>query len=373
MANLLNHYFQSVFRTCMHEAVNLEELDTPIHKINIVTEGIINLIKKLQYGKAPGPDGITKSQLTPDVNTTADILASIFQYSVDIGSLPSQWKLANIAPIFKSGDKSLPSNYRPVSLTSIPCKILEHIVLHEMNEVLDSILVYNQHGFRKGLSCATQLVTTIHAIAKSVDSRQCIQTALLDFSKAFDKVSHNQLLGKLSQNNIPPNIVKWIASFLSDRAQRVLLDGDQSAVLPVKSGVPQGSVLGPSLFLLYINDLVEVIKFCEIKLFADDILIYAELKDIQSVSNFQADLNALQRWADDWTMKFNVSKCAMMFFGNLPLTGVAPYRLKNGVLQVVDQSKYLGVTIHESLKWDRHIEQTVAKASRILGLIKRTL
>ena len=281
-----------------------------------------------------------------------------------------------MVPVFKAGEKTNPSNYRPISLTCIACKMLEHIILRELNKHLYGKISSDQHGFREGLSSTTQLVGLLHEIMKEVDKGRYIQAAFLDFSKAFDRVSHSLLLQKLKGHfAIPMGLLKWIESFLTGRRQRVLLNGAMSEELPVTSGVPQGSVLGPTLFLMYINDITDAIT-CHVKLFADDLLIFDYLDNALSVSNFQRNLDNLEEWAKKWKMKFNVSKCNAMVFGKMPNA----YEKSNFNLllageniTVVEKVKYLGVTIRNSLKWDTHVYNITTKAYKILGLIKHTL
>ena len=193
---------------------------------------------------------------------------------------------------FQSREKTNPSNYRPVSLTCISCKLLEHIILREFNKQLDGEISSNQHGFRKGLSCTTQLVGLLHEISREVDKGKCIQAAFLDFSKAFDRVSHGLLLQKLENNfDISLEFLKQIKSFLTGR-KKVLLNG-MSEKKPVTSGMPQLPVVGPKLFLTYINDVVDSVS-CNPKLFADDLLIFQVLKNNNSIANFQRILDRLE-------------------------------------------------------------------------------
>lgn len=287
--------------------------------------------------------------------------------------MPEKWKIAHVVPIFKKGEKSRPSNYRPVSLTSIPCKVMEHIVLHELNKFLDDFIIKNQHGFRKSHSCTTQLVSTLHTILQQVDTGKCVQAVALDFSKAFDKVCHSLLIKKLHSYKIPLIIINWIKSFLNNRHQRVIVDGILSDSLSVLSGVPQGSVLGPSLFLVYINDLCDSIS-SSIKLFADDTLMFSVLENSSSILSFQNDLYKLEAWSHKWKMEFNPTKCNVIIFGKPPIDpGEIKYELCNTTISIEDHIKYLGVLITNNLKWEKHINCIITKASKILGYIKTTL
>ena len=207
------------------------------------------------------------------------IFAHLFQQSIDKGEIPKEWSLANICPLFKKGDRALACNYRPVSLTCVPCKLLEHIVCSNIMAHLDEhkLLSEKQHAFRKWHSCETQLITVIDDWAKILDNQGQIDTFILDFEKAFDTPPHELLKSKLFSYGIGGKTVKWIDAFLCFRQQRVVVNGVKSDWAPVVSGVPQGTVLGPLLFSLHINDIMSDIE-SEIRLFADDCVCYREIK-----------------------------------------------------------------------------------------------
>jgi len=200
--------------------------------------------------------------------------------SLSTGILPRDWKSANVAPVFKKGNNNLAENYRyrPISLTCVCCKILEHIVCHSIRAHLDNCAILSafQHGFRSGFSCDSQLLSTVHDLMSIFDRKKQVDVAVLDFSKAFDVVPHRRLLGKLRHCGIDELTLAWIDSFLSGRSQRVIVDGVCSGWSPVLSGVPQGTVLGPLLFLIYINDLHDCVT-SRVQLFADDCLIYRKI------------------------------------------------------------------------------------------------
>ena len=206
------------------------------------------------------------------------VFAYLFQQSFDTGEIPKEWSLANICPLFKKSDRSLVGNYRPVSLTCVPCKLLEHIVCSNIIAHLDEykLLSDRQHAFKKGHSCETQLTTVINW-SKILDNRGQVDTFILDFEKAFDTPPHELLKSKLFSYGIGDKTLKWIKSFLCFRQQRVVVNGVKPDWVPVLSDVPQGTVLGPLLFSLYINDISSDIE-SEIRLFADDCVCYREIK-----------------------------------------------------------------------------------------------
>ena len=229
-----------------------------------------------------------------------------------------------------------------------------------------------QHGFREKCSCETQLLQLVDDLAQSLIRGQQTDLILLDFSKAFDKVCHNKLLFKLQDHGVNNLTVSWIKSFLVGRSQKVVLDGVTSSEVPVTSGVPQGSVLGPLLFLLYINDLPDTVT-SQVRLFADDTAIYLAVNSKQDCHTLQQDLDLLAQWENLWEMDFNPSKCFVLNISRSPDKLNFPYRLHGQVLSVVNHSKYLGVTISDDLSWNKHIEQITSSASKTLGFIRRNV
>jgi hypothetical protein len=276
----------------------------------IHTAGVEKLLKNLKPNKAPGPDDIPPRILKDTAEIIAPILAIIFQKSIHTGALPTDWKNANISPIFKKGDRTKASNYRPVSLTSVCSKVLEHIIHSQTMNFLDKHKLLNtyQHGFRQRHSCETQLIQTLQDLTFSLDKRIQTDAIILDFSKAFDTVPHNRLILKLTQTGVNQQIITWISAFLKGRKQRVVVGGDHSEWVGVDSGVPQGTVLGPLLFLIYINDLPDQLQ-STVHLFADDCIIYTNIKSPHDAQKLQNDLIKLTAWERRWQMSFNANKC----------------------------------------------------------------
>ena len=374
ISEILNTQFKSVFtKKTSSKIPELPGVTFPSIKDLKITEfGVFKLLDKIDVSKASGPDCIPGRILQNLARELAPVLHFIFEQSLNTGDLPAEWTLANVAPIFKKGSKLQAVNYRPVSLTCISCKLFEHIVCkHILGHLEDhEILTDLQHGFRSGRSCETQLITTFHDIASAYNKKGSqIDIAVLDFSKAFDTVPHDGLLSKLKHYGIDDKIWLWISNFLK---QRVVVDGIQTDLVTVDSGVPQGTVLGPILFLLHINDLPSVIS-SKVRLFADDCLVYREIKNRQDQIALQKDLNLLENWGSKWGMRFNAAKCNIMRMSRKQ-TPISPqYELSGQVLEEVKDAKYLGVTVSDDLEWTKHINAITTKANSKLSFLRRNL
>ena len=257
--------------------------------------------------KACGPDQICGRVLKETADIISPFLKVLFQSSLDFGVIPVDWRSANIMPLFKQGNQQEPSNYRPISLTSIVSKLFEQIINSNIMKHLEAnnILSEQQYGFRHSHSCDTLLITLLHDLSHCYDAGIQIDLIFTDFAKAFDTVPHQRLLYKLEWYGIKRNIKNWIFSFLNNRTQRIVLDGVSSPECSVLSGVPQGTVLGPTLFSIYINDLPETILYSSVKLFADDCILYKAIRTPDDVKKLQVDLSTFQDWQQKWLMKLN--------------------------------------------------------------------
>ena len=376
-ANILNNQFESVFTK--EDTSSIPDKGPSPHpempNIEVNWKGVHKLLKGLKSFKATGPDSIPAFILKAAADQLAPILTQLYQTSLNTGQIPTDWREAWIVPVFKKGDRHKAANYRPVSLTSITCKLLEHIIHSNVMAHFDrfSILKDNQHGFRKRRSCETQLIVTIQEIASKLSKGQQVDVILLDFAKAFDKVPHSRLLYKLDYYGVRGQTNTWIKGFLSDRKQQVLLEGTHSIPADVLSGVPQGTVLGPLLFLAYINDLPDSLRSSDARLFADDSLLYRTVNGAKDNSLLQEDLAALEEWERIWQMSFNPSKCSVIRVtaGKRKKVFQSSYRLHGQELEVVDSSKYLGVKVTNDLTWSSHIADVAGKANRSLGFLRR--
>ena len=375
-AEILSHQFKSVFTN--EDRISVDRLFGPnfpqIDSLVVAQKGMEKLLSGLDVNKAAGPDAIPCRLLKGLSNELAPVLCAIFMQSLNTGELPSDWLKAYITPVFKKGARCAPENYRPVSLTCVPCKILEHIICKHIRLHLEKhgILTPLNHGFRSKFSCETQLLVTLQDLLSAQDVNCQIDLAVLDFSKAFDTVPHERLLGKLDFYGVQGPILNWIAAFLKNRVQSVVVDGARSKPVDVMSGVPQGTVLGPLLFLLHINDLPSVVT-SQVRLFADDCLMYRPIRSIADQVALQCDLSALERWGSAWGMRFNASKCQVMHICKPHNTKPYMYSLCDTILETVSEAKYLGVTLTHELSWSTHVNLVATKANRTLGFLRRNL
>ena len=331
-AEEFNGQFSDVFTKSEYKQVPLMDRSAPFMRDIVVTkEGVTKLLKGLNPSKALGPDELHPRVLKELAMELGPVFAHLFQQSIDTGEIPKEWSLANICPLFKKGDRSLARNYRPVSLT---CKLLEHIVCSNIMAHLDEheLLSDRQHAFRKWHRCETQLTTVINDWAKILDKKGQVDTFILDFEKAFDTPPHELLKSKLFSYGIGGTTLNWINAFLCFRQQRVVVNGIKSDWAPVVSGVPQGTVLGPLLFSLYINDISADIE-SEIRLFADDCVCYREIENEEDTLKLQRDIDRLGSWARKWGMRFQPVKCNMMQLTNKRSSKIqANYTLEGTVL-----------------------------------------
>ena len=373
-AELLNKFFSSVFTR-----ENLANIPQPpnifegphLDDISITDDMVRTKLVKLKPTSSPGPDGVHPRILRETAQTISGPLAHMFRKSIQSGRLPRDWKLGSVTPIFKKGDKRLPGNYRPVSLTSVPCKVLESLIRDKLMDHLTATnqLSTDQHGFRARRSCTTQLLEAMEDWTKMLENGDPVDALYLDFRKAFDSVPHERLLTKLDACGVSGNILDWIRSFLTDRQQRVVVRGSSSPWSPVTSGVPQGSVLGPTLFILYINDMPSAVS-SSVKIFADDTKIYRKVAEEGDRSRLQDDLDAVAAWSDSWQLPFNADKCTTLHIGSQnPETD---YSLGGVLLGKTSSEKDLGIFIDSDLKFRRQAASATAKASQILALIRRS-
>lgn len=377
-AELLNSFFSSVFTKDdnLHPNLPTRNYNSILSDMECTPEEVQTELNKLNTNKTPGPDGLHPRILNELSSVIALPLCHIFNLSLKESYVPEDWRTAYVVPIFKKGEKSSPGNYRPVSLTSIICKVLEKLIRDKLVHHLESnnLLCDDQFGFRKNRSCALQLLEVLNDWTKAINEGSDVDVIFLDFSKAFDSVSHSRLSTKLKSYGIDGDILNWITKFLSNRVQRVRVGNTLSSALPVESGVPQGSILGPVLFLIFINDLPDNVN-SSCKIFADDTKIYSRISSQEDHESLQNDINELFNWSMTWKLMFNASKCAHMHIGSLlPVENYSIHNANNEetVINVSQCEKDLGVFINNNLTPSNHISESVHKAQRVLWCIKQS-
>ena len=376
MAELLNAHYSRVFTT---EDPNLPPdpvvSDCPRMANIVFTPKIVaDILRSIKNSSSPGPDEISQRVLKETADAVSLPLSILFQKSLASGMVPTDWKRANVVPIFKSGTKRDPSNYRPISLTSVVVRIMERVLKVKMMSHMKTHRLINpsQHGFLRKKSTSTNLVSYVDYLTRNLDNGLPIDVLYLDFSKAFDKVPHKRLLQKLKSFNFPTELISWIKNWLSNRKQRVLVNGEYSEWLDVVSSVVQGSVLGPILFVIYINDIDMCLEDMEgfMPKFADDTKVAKIVKDKKTADEMQAIIHNLEQWCNTWGMTFNTKKCSIMHFGHRNSQNI--YQMNGEVLNSVSTQRDLGVLISNNSKPSDHCAFAAKKANQVLGQINRS-
>ena len=352
----------------------LIETDSALGQLEVCTEEVLSELKKLKTDKAVGPDGIHSILLNKCGEELAEPLRILFQKTMDEGRLPEDWKKAKVTPIHKKGSKKLAGNYRPISLTSQVCKVLERIVREHLTNHLDehNLITPRQHGFVKNKSCQTNLLETMEDWTRALDNGSNLDVIYLDYQKAFDTVPHGRLIEKLRAYGVQGKLLDWIKSFLTGRSQQVIVGNSSSTWGSVPSGVPQGSVLGPILFILYVNDLPSLVK-SSLTMFADDTKLYRPIRDESDTTALQQDLNALSDWSEKWLLKFNAAKCVVLHCG--ATNPEAAYSMKQAdghekVLGKTEVERDLEIYIVNTLKPTTHCRRAANKAMSSLKLLR---
>jgi hypothetical protein len=382
MAELLASAFSGVYREDIPpNPAPFQVFGGEMREFSIASQDVFDVLAGLDVNSAMGLDGLHPKLLKECAVQLTQPLFILFNCSLQSGLLPDAWKSSLVIPIFKSKSRYDPLNYRPVSLTSVCCKSMERIVAAELVDYLEShhLLSSRQFGFRKARSTEDQMLLVYSEVVKSVDDGSVVDMAMLDFSKAFDVVSHPILLLKLQALGVSGVLLGWIGDFLASRTMCVGVDKVNSEPRDVLSGVPQGSVLGPILFLIYVNFLTDglVSKFGA---FADDFKIYLSFQRcdvVGGMSALQRDLDSVFQTASSWNLSLNPSKCVVFrfrrrFAGWVGLGADAVYTLGGSRLEFVLAQRDLGVLVDVGLKFHGHIREVVRRASGLCSDLLRS-
>ena len=377
-ANILNDYFLQQTQVDNSDK-DVPDLGPPLYS-NTLSELILTptetelVIKSLKSDKAPGPDGINNTILKESARELSFPLCNLFNYSLQICKMPSSWKEANVTVIFKKGDPSLPSNYRPISLLNTMEKVFERLIFkHLFNHLrFNNFLSPVQSGFTPGDSTVNQLLSIYDTLCKSLDNGLEVRVIFFDISKAFDKVWHKGLLTKLKHAGLTKLLYDWFVDYLSGRSQRVVLSNAKSSFGNLSAGVPQGSILGPVLFLVFINDIVDDIQ-SNINLFADDTSLYLIVENPQIAATIlQSDIDRISLWADTWLVSFNPSKSESLIVSRKRGPNRHPdLLLNNQSITEVSDHKHLGVFISNNCTWHSHMVYITDKAWKRVTIMRQ--
>ena len=336
-----------------------------------VTENhITNAVKKLKGDFTSGPDGIPAFILKDCIGVFLSPLLCIYNTILRTAVFPATWKIARSFPIFKQGDRSLVTNYRQIVICDNFCKVLELILSDMLFSVFKPVISPNQHGFVGGRSTVTNLVSVTQFVAETLDSGAQVDVIYTDFASAFDSVDHGILLEKLDSIGCPGNLLRLFRSYLSDRSLFVFYLGCKSSLFKASSGVPQGSVLGPLLFNIFINDIDDDLH-CHRLLYADDMKIYAKISDLADCQLLQRDLFSVSEWCRLNRLTLNIDKCKILSFTRRQDSIIFNYDIDGAGFDRVSSFKDLGVTFDNKLSFICHIENTVNNAFKVLGFIIR--
>ena len=376
MAEILQQQYKSLFSqpsTNQEKVFPERQGITTICDFEFTISDIEKEIDTLSSDSAPGPDGTPAVLLKNCKSSLAVPIYLHWRKSLDETSTPKLHKTSIITPIYKGDDQGDPVNYRPVALTSHIVKVFEKVVRRKLVAHLEGNNLFNsnQHGFRGGRSCLSQLLAHVDTVLSYLEQGYNVDTIYLDFSKAFDKVDHTLLLKKLQNYGIHGKLLGWIKSFLTGRLQYVIVNSHLSNPTVVLSGVPQGSVLGPLLFLIMISDIDDDVKFSVLSSFADDTRLVKAIGDTMDNFKLQHDMNKVYDWTKDNNMKLNGKKFEQLSYGRHSV-------LKKNSIYLTDSStkvkktnlvRDLGVTITDDGRFSKHIDQVVKKATELSSLV----
>ena len=375
IANAFAKHFQSCY--CVHKNISTANVTVDYNNTlslsyhHFTTEEIDAKLKSLDKNKNSGPDGIPPVLLINCSSSLSEPLRILFQISLDKAIFPTEWKTSTITPIFKSGNKAKIENYRGIAIISCIPKVMESILTDELFTTFSKSIITEQHGFYKGRSTTTNLAIYHDYLVNNLEQREQVDVIYTDLSKAFDSVSHELLLHKLNCMGIAGVYLEWIKSYLQARHQCVKICDKVSNVISVTSGVPQGSHIGPVLFLFFVNDVIDVFLTCKVLMYADDLKFYHAIKSFDDCLKVQIDLDNFLSWCLTNHMRVNINKCKTFRFYKRQNPIIYHYNINNTILESPRTICDLGVTFDKDLSFIEHVNNITLKALRLLGFIKR--
>lgn len=377
IADAFATYFESMFVDC---AVSTEEFDqfylnrqfshSEISVTSVTDDEIVKFARKIK-SNAIGPDCIPGYVFKGLIEYLTTPLKTIYNMCLSRGVFPSVWKQARVCPVLKSGDKSKIENYRPISILSFPSKIFEQIIYTHVFDGIGPSISSKQHGFVPARSTVTNLSCVAQFIAGKLDIRGQVDAIYLDLTKAFDKINHTLLIAKLRRYCFGDNLVNLLTDYLSNRQLFVHINNYESDVFFAPSGVPQGSNLGPLLFLIFFNDVVDMVQHSQVLLYADDLKLVHDISSIGDSSQLQRDLEAVCAWCGINRLTLNINKCSVITYSRCRTKLLLDYYISQAPLTRVTQITDLGVIFDDGFTFSEHIIQTVSRANKLLGFICR--
>ena len=355
------------------DASEIEEVESSLENVHIPYLNVKKILDNLNITKASGGDEISPRVLKHTATTIAPTLARIFNFCFQSGKFPKLWKLANVSPLYKNkGKKSEIKNYRPVSLLSCVGKVMERCIFDAMFKYLkeNKLLSKYQAAYLPGSSTETQVLEMYHKIIDALDKGKDIRFIFLDVSKAFDRVWHRGLIAKLKRYGISGKLITWLIDYLVERRQRVVVEGASSDYKDINAGVPQGSILGPLLFLLYVNDLPTNMA-SNVRIYADDTSLFIDYKKADEGKNIlQGDIQKIENWADKWLMEFNPGKTESLVFTRKRVKKAPTMKMRGNKIKEVHTHKHLGLNLQQNGKWTTHIAEIVAKSKKKVDILR---
>lgn len=378
ICNMFSSFFSSVLEplsTIMDDDLqNIDPLASSpvITNISLTEFEVRQSLKQLYVNKGPGPDRVSPLFVKRTCDYISKPLTILYNKCLNSGFIPERWKIAYITPIHKTGSKKRIEHYRPISIISCFPKILERLIHNRIYPCLHNCLLEEQHGFIKNRSTTTNLLIYSNYLFEGLDKRTQIDAIYTDFRKAFDKVDHRILLIKLAEIGIKGSLLNFFKSYLSDRKQVVVVNGFRSNPVLITSGVPQGSILGPLLYVVFINDINKCFQHCNYLLYADDLKIFSTVSDIADCHRIQEDLDRLDNYCTMNKLHLAYDKCQHITFSNKRSVVPSVYNIGGRVLSKVETIKDLGITFDAKLKFDVHVEKICNKALKMLGFVLRS-
>lgn len=375
ICNMFAELFASVYVNSGPDNTNQRQIEDISHSsicsVKITIDEVTRKLKRLDKNKGAGPDNIPPLLFYKCADALSLPTCTIFNKSLQTGTFPDMWKFARIVPIYKKGNRGNVANYRPISILSVLSKVFESLIHPIISRYISPALSDTQHGFTVKRSTITNLANFLNYVTDSIDSKKQVDTIYTDFSKAFDKVNHKLLTTKLSSFGVGGSLLSWFSSYLVDRCSYVAVKGNTSQIYRATSGVPQGSILGPLLFNVFINDITKCIQNSKCFIFADDLKLSKVIIQDEDVLSLQSDIDRVSDWCKLNGMDLNPTKCTFISFTRKHSVIKGNYTINSTPIQKCNLVHDLGITLDSKLRFNVHIDNICRSARKALGFLYR--